>query len=576
MRLIPLGVAIIAAALCFVGLGEAPLIDPPEGVHAEIARAMSESGDRVTLRLNGVRYFDKPPLLYWLISSAFGTAGVTPFAARFWPALAVVACAAITAYIGIMIGGSRMGLFAGLMVAANLGIFLYGRLVKPDLPFVFCIMLAYAGFVAAYLGRGGRLGLAVFWAGLGLAALAKDLLGAVGPVLVIGVFFWLTREHPLRLWYPSWGLALFAAITLPWYVAVEARNRGFLWYTLVDNHVLNLVHHRIFPDADVPLGNLQFFLVTCAAFLPWSLAAPWAMARALRRPWESPGDRLVALFALWAFVVVAFFTFSPFKLPHYGLPALPALALVVARLWDATIGRAPWAVGPRTLLVPITVVFALAAVALGAAWADVLPLPREALTAVDQTTRNLAAWGRAPAEHPLEGARPLLGSAGVIFGLAAIAVAVAAWRRATELGLTLAMAAMLAFLPIAGKGMVEFARGRSTAAISDALVRRLRTGDTVIHEGALEDSASMLLALTRPVHIVNGLMSNLAFGATFADARDIFWAPSQVREVWMAPGRTFLVSVVANDRSVVHTLPADRVHLLVESGGRQLYSNVAD
>ncbi len=576
MRLIPLGVAVIAAALYFVGLGDAPFIDPPEGFHAEIARSMSESGDPVTPRLNGVRYFDKPPLLYWLMSSLFATAGVTPFTARFWPALAAVACAAVTARIGIMIGGSRLGLIAGLMVATNLGMFLYGRLVKPDLPFIFFIMLAYAGFVAAYLGRGGRWGLALVWGSLALAAMAKDLLGAGGPLLVIGVFFWLTRERPLAHWWPWWGLALFAAIAVPWYLAVEARNHGFLWYTILDNHVLNLVHHRVFPDEDVPLGNLEFFAVTLAAFLPWSLAAPWAVARALRRPWESPADRLLALFALWAFLVVAVFTFSPFKLPHYGLPALPALALLVARLWDETIARGSGAVSARVLLVPMAIVFALAAAAAAAAWADALPIPREVVTAVDETTRNLAARGQAAPARPLEAFRPVLATSAAIFAVAAGVLAVAAWRRATELGLTVALAAMLAFLPGAGKGMAEFARGRSAAPIAEALARRAQPGDTIVHEGSLENTASVLLALRRPVHVVNGLMSNLAFGATFPDARDIFWSPGRLRQAWTAPGRMFLISVVDADRSVVHTLPPADVHLIVEAGGRRLYSNLAD
>src|SRR5207245_1708979 len=83
----------------------------------------------------------------------------------------------------------------------------------------------------------------------------------------------------------------------------------------------------LFPDEDVPLGTLQFLGVTLLAFLPWSLATPWAVARALRRPWEDVTARLWVLIALWPIVVIGFFALSPFKLPHYGLPALPALAL---------------------------------------------------------------------------------------------------------------------------------------------------------------------------------------------------------------------------------------------------------
>src|SRR5439155_1612585 len=95
--------------------------------------------------------------------------------------------------------------------------------------------------------------------------------------------FWLTGERPLTPWVPWWSILLLAAIALPWYVLVEARNRGFLWYTLVDNHVLRFARQRVFPDADVPLGSSAFLLVTLLAFLPWALALPWALLRAFRR-----------------------------------------------------------------------------------------------------------------------------------------------------------------------------------------------------------------------------------------------------------------------------------------------------
>ena len=150
MRGVSLGVAVVAAGLYFVGLGTAPFLDPPEGLHASITREMVRGGDWVTLHLDGVRYFDKPPLFYWLMSTAFWVAGPTPFAARFWSALAAVGCAAVTARLGVFLGGPRLGLLAGLMVATNLGMFLYARIVKPDLPFILCIVLAYAGFAVAW------------------------------------------------------------------------------------------------------------------------------------------------------------------------------------------------------------------------------------------------------------------------------------------------------------------------------------------------------------------------------------------------------------------------------------------
>src|SRR3989442_8152324 len=95
-----------------LGLGTAPFLDPPEGFHAAIAQSLRASGDWMTLRLDGVRYFDKPPLLYWLLALSFPLAGPTEAAARVWPALAAIGTAAVTGWIGTMLGGARVGLLA--------------------------------------------------------------------------------------------------------------------------------------------------------------------------------------------------------------------------------------------------------------------------------------------------------------------------------------------------------------------------------------------------------------------------------------------------------------------------------
>jgi 4-amino-4-deoxy-L-arabinose transferase-like glycosyltransferase len=575
VRGIALGVAVVALGLFLLGLGRTPFLDPPEGFHAAVAQSMTRSGDWITLRINGVRYFDKPPLLYWLMATSFGAAGVTPLAARLPSALAAVGVAALTARLGMLLGGPRLGLLAGLMVGANLGVFLYARIVKPDLLFVLIILLAYAGFILAYRGA-GRWALVVFYASLGVATLAKDVLGALGPCVVIGVFFWWSRERPLAPWVPWWGPLLTAAIALPWYLLVEHRHPGFLWYTIVDNHLLNFTRQRVFPDEDVPLGAFEFVLVTGAAFLPWALAAPWAVARVLRRPWSDATARLWALLGLWAVVVVGFFTVSPFKLPHYGLPAFPALALLVARVWDESIEATAGSVRPRTLLVPVSVVFALAAVAAGVAWSGVSPVPAETLTSLDVTTRNSAARGGAVAGASLERFAPMLGRCTLVFGLGTLGMVIAVWRRAPGLGVGVALATMVAFLPVAADGMTTFARTRSAATVVDALARAAAPGDVVVHEGPLENTGSLLLRIAGPIRVVDGLQSNLAFGATFADSRDLFWDAPRLQAAWERPQRVFLVSGVDPGRSVVRGLPPGRVHVVARGGGRWLYSNLAN
>jgi len=575
VRLIPLGVSVIVAALVFAGLGDAPFIDPPEGFHAVVAHTMSARGDFVTPRFDGVRSFDTPPLLYWLLSTAFALGGPTAAAARYWPALSGVAVAALTAATGVLIGGARVGLMAGLMVAANLGIFLHARLVEPDVLFIAFVTLAYAGFAAAYLGRGGRRGLAVFYAGLALAAITKDVVLAVGAVVAVGVFLFITRERPLGPWVPWWGIAVLAALPVAWYFAVERRNHGFVWYTVVDGHVLRYLHDRHFPDGHASVPTLDFLVATVVAFLPWSLAAPWAIARSFRRPWRTATDRLWVLFAVWALFVLIFFTVSPFKLAHDALPAFPALALLVARVWDDTLVAEPRALRSRTLLMPIFAVVGAAGIIATLAWRGAIDARAQPLRWLDAATRNLGPRAQElPHESLVLGS--VLVSSSVIFGCAAIALAVAVWRGWTELGITAALGAMLALLPVAGRAMADSALARSTTPIVEALRLRLHGSDLLAHEGAIEQSASVVLALDRPITIVNGRVSTLAFGATFDEARDVFWDGARLRAAWAEPGRHFLVSVAAAERSVVTTLPRDSVHLLVASGGRRLYSNRGD
>jgi hypothetical protein len=569
-------VALVAAGLYFVGLGAAPFMDPPEGVHAEVARRMATLGDWVTPRVDGVRYLDRPPLLYWLLSGSFAVVGTTPAAARFWSALAAVGVAAVTARLGLMLGGARVGLLAGLMVAANLGMFLSGRVVKPDLVFVLWLTLAWAGFAIAYRG-GGRLGLALFYAALGLAAISKDLLGALGPLVVVAVFFWLTGERPLTLWVPWWSVLLLVAIALPWYALVEAENRGFLWYTLVERRVTGLAGARVVADGDASLGSSEFAVVTLLEFLPWALALPWALWRAFRRPWEDATARLWLLFALWAVFVVGFHTALPHRLPHGALPAFPALALLVARVWDETIEAAPGSARPRALLGPLLVLFALAALTFVAAWSGVARLPSDVLAALDATTRRLAVSGPGASVVPPDAWRPLLARGAVIFGLGTVLMAIALARQAPALGVGVALATAIAFLPtVAGEGRAQFARARSVRPLAVTLAQRVHPGDVVLHEGAIEDSASALLVLTDRMGIVNGLPSTLAFGATFPEARDVFWDTPRLQAAWSGPERLFLLSVVDPSRSVVHALPPESVHLIARSGGRWLYSNLAE
>ncbi|HKW91348.1 MAG TPA: glycosyltransferase family 39 protein [Methylomirabilota bacterium] len=534
---------------------------------------MLRGGSWITPHLNGVPYFDKPPLLYWLMASVFTWLGPTETAARLVSALSAVAVAVLTALIGARIGSARVGLMAGLMVAANLEMFLFGRMVKPDLLFVALILLALYGFILAYLG-GGRRPLLLFYGSLGAAALAKDFLGALGPLALVALFLWLAREGgSWRQWAPAHGVLLLIAVAAPWYLVVEARHHGFLWYTVMDNHLLNVGRQRVFPDEDVPLSALEFLAVTAVGFFPWVLALPVSVRRALKRPWETPETRVWMLLAVWAVGVVGIFTASPFKLPHYGLPAFPAMALLTARVWDEAIERPPGAPRSWTLLLPALGLVAALTVVAVLLWRGWLHLSSGAVAMADVSARNMAAQGQTATTDFLGQFRPLFGGIAAIFAPVTLALAVAAWRRHALLGLGALLAGMIAFLPLSVEGLALFAKSRSVRVMTDAILLRAEPGDVIAHEGPLENSASALIRLGRRVQIVDGLQSNLAFGSTFPEARGVFWDAAALARAWGGERRVLLLSAVSPEKSAARELPRETVHVLLHAGGRRLYSN---
>lgn len=566
-------VGAVAALLYFLRLGAHPFIDPPEGLHAEIAREMGALSDWLTPHFNGVRYFDKPPILYWLMALAFHVAGFSEAVARFWPAAAAVGLALLTARVGSFFYSDRAGLIAGLAVVTNLQLFIYGRLIKPDTLFVLAILVAYAGFLVAYQAERPR-GLWLFYGGLGVAVISKDLLGAVGPLVVVAIFLWLTRDAAPRIrWLTVSGVAIFAVIAIPWHLLMEWRNPGFLWYTVVDNHLLNFTRQRVFPDEDVPLSAGEFLGVTAIGFFPWSLFLPWAFWRAFRRPWATPAARSSLLLGLWGGAVLLFFTLSPFKLPHYALPAFPALALLVGKLLDDALERPREGRSLGWLFGPSLAVFAAFALLSFVAWIGEVALPGGTLSMADVHTRNAESRGLDSPFPSYAELRPLFGSLAAIFLAGSAGLGLALWKRLPRVGLGVLFAAVIAFLPVAGEGMSLLARLKSLKPITWAINSRAGAQDLIVHEGALEDSGSLVFYTGRFVKIVDGKASNLAFGSTFPEARSTFWGVEELRDRWGGELRIFLVTLNPPNRSVVKELPPDRVHELAKSGGRWLYSN---
>jgi 4-amino-4-deoxy-L-arabinose transferase-like glycosyltransferase len=568
--------ALAAAALLLPGLGAAPFDDPGEGQHAEIAREVAAGNEWVTLRLNGVRYFDKPPLLYRLTAASFQLFGASERAARLPPLLGTVLAVAATALFGARLLGAGGGLVAAGALLSSTLFFAFGRYLRPETLFVAAIQWGFTGLLLGLRAvpaatRTGSTWTLVGCAALGVAALVKDPLGLIGPLAAVGLALALAgRARPLSAWLPWGAVGVLVAVGFGWYVVAALRNAGFLWYTVVDNHLLNALRLRRFPDEDIPLSAVEFLTVSGLGAFPWIIPAALAMVSlARRRAWRDPSETAWVALALWVVGVFVIFAVMPFKLPHYALPAYPAIALLAARGWQERFARASGLIGAHALLLALMAAGSVVTVASdGKGFADLV------FSATDVYARKEAAHGEAGFLPPWATLRPLIVRAGFICGLTSVALVPALVRRNGRLGLAVVTVGMLALMPSVEAGRDLVASRRAVAAMAREVGREVGPGDVLVHEGPIENSGALEFYSGRRPALLDGRQSVLGFGATFPDAREMFWNAERFRREWLRGGqRLLLVTPRSPASSVIASLPSGSTRLLFHDNGRWLYDN---
>lgn len=320
-------------------LGSRALWQPDEGRYAEIPREMVQTGDYLTPRLNGVKYFEKPALFYWLQAGAIRAFGLNEWSLRLWTALfALLGC--LTVYVaGRRLYSRRAGWLAvGVLAMSPMYDFL-GGIITLDMAvstFLTFALLAFLLGVREPPGPARRLWLWGFYAACALATLTKGLIGMVLPAMVIGAWMLLLNEwRQLRALYLPSGLLLFFAIAAPWHVLVARANPEFAQFYFIHEHFqryLTTVHQRYEPA--------WFFIpVLMFGMYPWIAFVGHAIKDAMPRAWSERRLHREAWFlVLWAGLVFLFFSASQSKLIPYILPVLPPLALLLgryfARAWD--------------------------------------------------------------------------------------------------------------------------------------------------------------------------------------------------------------------------------------------------
>ncbi|WP_246153143.1 glycosyltransferase family 39 protein [Oryzomonas rubra] len=313
-------------------LGRYGLIEPDEGRYAEIPREMLEKGDFITPTLNYVAYFEKPPLHYWLTAFSFKLFGLNEFAARFAGALAGLLAVLLVYQVGRKLFGRREGLFSALILGTSTGFLAQSRINLTDMTLAFWLTTALCSFIIATVGNEERKGryYYLFYLFSALAVLTKGLIGLVFPAGIIVVYMAMTRRwYLLREMRLVGGIALFLAVTVPWFVLVSLRNPDFARFFFIHEHFeryFTKVHGRYQPP--------WFFLpVLLATMFPWSVYAIRAITRAWRERRHKNGERHVFLL-IWAGFIFLFFSASHSKLVPYILPIFPPLALLMGKMFS--------------------------------------------------------------------------------------------------------------------------------------------------------------------------------------------------------------------------------------------------
>ncbi|MGA7106270.1 MAG: glycosyltransferase family 39 protein [Terracidiphilus sp.] len=293
---------ILFAAVHISALFSPPLLDDVDANHAEAAQHMLESGNWVTLKINGIRYLEKPPLPYWIDAALFRVFGENSFATHLPNSLALLGCAWIGWLWADRAWGRHAALYSALAILTAIGPFLYTRFAIPEALLSFLLLLALYCFLTGMESR--RPARFYFmWAALALATLTK---GLIAPV------FFAAAAIPLLLLSGQWrrwlqfrpfsGLLLFLLIAAPWHILAGLANpdqghpignhptpgnvHGFWYFYFVNEHFLRFLGERFPHDYD-KLPFLAYWGMHLVWLFPWSLFLPalFMVAWRTRKTW---------------------------------------------------------------------------------------------------------------------------------------------------------------------------------------------------------------------------------------------------------------------------------------------------
>ncbi len=578
--------ALLVSGAIYLGCIISPpsLMDDVDAVQAQIARTMIASGDWVTARLDGVAYLEKAPLVYWAIAVSYEIFGVHDWAARIPIALSAIGLCWLTMAFGVWAFGKRAGFYAGLCIGTCVGLFLFTRVLIPDVMITLTIAFAMWAFLRALDEEEPhpRLWAAVMAVNLGLGLLLKSLIGVVFPLGAGIVYLAVTRQLFSRaVWrrlHLVSGALIILLIATPWHVLATLRNppyfaftlhsapgeyHGFLWFFFINEQLLRFLNMR-YPRDYNTVPRLYFWLLHLVWLFPWSVYFP-AVAKLSFKPVDRAGRaRLLAL--CWAGFILVFFTFSTTQ-EYYSMPCYPALALLLG----SAMAMESRAIRRSTrVLAAIVACCALAALSLFVVTRHV-PAPGDISQALSRNpkayTLSLGHMQDLTLTSFAYLRTPLL-IAAIAFGVGAATN----WKWVGRRAFLGAALMMVLFFHAARLAMTVFDPYLSSRPLAEAILKS-PPGNLIVDHHYYTFS-SVFFYTNRRALLRNGRFNNLVYGSYAPGAPDIFIDDQEFKDIWLKPERSYIVAsqtAVAGLESLVGT---EHLSLVASSGGKVVLTNL--